>query len=104
MFRNWKKDVKELRKQEEYDVFFYISFYLLPYFKTDRNQRQRVKKKKKKRRERAHHFITVLSFLFKTFRRMVNLSPEHKLQKTESINQSILPLAILPFLNSASLA
>lgn len=61
-------------------------------------------KKKKKRRERAHHFITVLSFLFKTFRRMVNLSPEHKLQKTESINQSILPLAILPFLNSASLA
>ena len=35
---------------------------------------------------------------------MVNLSPEHKLQKTESINQSILPLAILPFLNSASLA
>lgn len=83
--------------------FIYL-FIFFPILKRIEINDKESKKKKKKRRERAHHFITVLSFLFKTFRRMVNLSPEHKLQKTESINQSILPLAILPFLNSASLA
>lgn len=83
-------------------IYLFIFFPILK--RIEINDKESKKKKKKKRRGRAHHFITVLSFLFKTFRRMVNLSPEHKLQKTESINQSILPLAILPFLNSASLA